>query len=35
VDKKEVLNDSGALFEFGYWLVAEKIVPFFQILIQK
>lgn len=34
-DKNEVLNDSGALFDFGYWLVSEKLIPFFLILTQK
>jgi hypothetical protein len=33
-DKKEFLNDSGALIEFGYWLVSEKLIPFFLNLMQ-
>lgn len=34
-DKKELLNDSGALVEFGFSLISEKIIPFFQILMTK
>ena len=33
-DKNELLSDSGALVEFGFWLITEKIIPFFQILMQ-
>jgi hypothetical protein len=32
-DKVEFLNDSGAIFTFGYWLLAEKITPFFSTLM--
>lgn len=28
-NKEEFLNDSGAIFTFGMWLLKEKIVPFF------
>lgn len=28
-DKAEFLNDSAAIFEFGFWLLGEKISPFF------
>jgi hypothetical protein len=28
-DKSEFLNDSGALFDFAFWLLPEKITPFF------
>lgn len=31
-DREEILNDSGALLNFGLWLVEEKIVPFFRKL---
>jgi hypothetical protein len=31
-DKTIFLSDSGALFKFGYWFLAEKIAPFFSIL---
>lgn len=35
IDKSELLNDSGALFDFGMWLLSEKITPFFQIFMGK
>jgi hypothetical protein len=28
-DKAEFLNDSAAIFTFGFWLLGEKIAPFF------
>jgi hypothetical protein len=28
-DKAEFLNDSAAIFDFGFWLLGEKIAPFF------
>ena len=28
-DKAEFLNDSAAIFDFGFWLLGEKITPFF------
>lgn len=28
-DKTEFLNDSAAIMNFGFWLMAEKITPFF------
>lgn len=31
-EKAEFLNDSGALYTFGSWLVGEKILPFFLYL---
>jgi len=31
-DKIEFLNDSGAIFRFGFWLLGEKITPFFSTL---
>jgi len=34
-DKTELLNDSGAIFEFGMWLLGEKIVPFFSTFKMK
>lgn len=34
-DKKELLADSGALIDFGFWLIGEKIIPFFQNLMSK
>ena len=34
-DKTEFLNDSGALFTFGIWLLKEHISPFFSRLMKK
>jgi hypothetical protein len=34
-DKEELLNDSGALLDFGLWLMPNKITPFFSNLIPK
>lgn len=34
-DKAEFLNDSGAIFDFGFWLLGEKIAPFFSKFNQK
>lgn len=31
-NKNEILNDSGAMYAFGMWLLTEKITPFFSIL---
>lgn len=28
-DKESILTDSGAILEFGLWLVKEKFIPFF------
>jgi hypothetical protein len=28
-DKAELLNDSAGIFQFGFWLLGEKIAPFF------
>lgn len=28
-DKTEFMNDSGAIFDFGMWLLGNKIAPFF------
>ena len=33
-DKSEFLNDSGALFTFGMWLLGEHITPFFSSLMK-
>lgn len=35
IDKEEFLNDSAALFTFGFWLLTEKITPFFSIFKMK
>lgn len=32
-DKTEFMNDSFAIFKFGWWLMGEKITPFFQNLM--
>ena len=32
-DKTEFLNDSGSIFSFGYWLLGDKITPFFSTLM--
>lgn len=34
-DKTEFLNDSAAIFNFGIWLLGEKITPFFQVFMTK
>lgn len=34
-DKTEFLSDSGAIFDFGMWLLADKITPFFQVFKPK
>lgn len=34
-DKIEFLNDSAAIFEFGFWLLGEKIAPFFSTFSKK
>lgn len=34
-DKAEFLNDSAAIFDFGFWLLGEKIAPFFSIFNKK
>lgn len=34
-DKVEFLNDSGAIFNFGYWMLGEKVTPFFSTLMTK
>jgi hypothetical protein len=31
-DKKDFINDNGAVINFGLWLAAEKILPFFLTL---
>lgn len=33
-EKTELLNDGGALFRFGMWLLKEKISPFFSELMK-
>jgi len=35
IDKANFLNDNGAVINFGLWLLAEKISPFFSLLIPK
>lgn len=30
--RAEFLNDAGAIYELGWWLMAEKIIPFFLAL---
>jgi hypothetical protein len=35
IDKTNFLNDNGAVITFGLWLLAEKISPFFSLLIPK
>jgi len=32
-EKTEILNDTVALFSFGWWFMNEKITPFFVVLI--
>ena len=32
-DKAEFLQDSGALLQFGLWLLQEKLTPFFSVLM--
>lgn len=34
-DKMEFLGDGGALIQFGMWLLADKISPFFSALMRK
>lgn len=34
-DKAEFLNDSAAIFDFGFWLLGEKIAPFFSKFSKK
>lgn len=34
-EKTELLNDGGALFTFGMWLLKEKISPFFSVMMTK
>lgn len=34
-DKAEFLNDSAAIFGFGFWLLGEKIAPFFSTFNKK
>jgi hypothetical protein len=34
-DQAEFLNDSAAIFEFGFWLLGNKIAPFFSKFNQK
>jgi hypothetical protein len=34
-DKAEFLNDSAAIFDFGFWLLGEKIAPFFSTFAKK
>ena len=34
-DKNEFLKDSGAIFNFGYWFLGEKVTPFFSSLMNK
>jgi|SRR4051812_32595103 hypothetical protein len=34
-DKAEFLNDSAAIFDFGFWLLGNKIAPFFSKFNQK
>jgi hypothetical protein len=33
-NREEFLTDSGAIMNFGFWLLGEKIAPFFSILIK-
>lgn len=34
-DKKEFLSDSGAIFNFGMWLLTNKFLPFFSRFTRK
>jgi|ERR1044072_2672347 hypothetical protein len=34
-DKQEFLNDSAAIFDFGFWLLGQKIAPFFSVFNKK
>lgn len=33
-ERAELLNDAGAVLMFGWWLLEEKLLPFFQHLLQ-
>lgn len=33
-DRNEMLSDSGAIFNFGYWFLGEKVTPFFSNLMR-
>ena len=34
-DRTEFLNDGGGLIQFGMWYMAEKISPFFSVLMKR